>query len=220
MGKKAVTPNSEAIRGNQRQSEAIRGNQYRGQEGGHAKLDEPTRAEAQPGLEPRLGHAKVRAEAAVELRHGGATRRGAAGRAAARVRAQSLAAGTWESAGWSVREHLEVDEPRGENAALAVNSRVSGATLPEELLRIGDRAVPHPQILAFAQLVADEQPAVDIAGDGAARRGCLRGFRLSAVLHKERVHVLRPVAAASAQTCPSFVANVRFPLKSKLKANT
>jgi hypothetical protein len=183
VGKKAVTPNSEAIRGNQRQSEAIRGNQYRGQEGGHAKLDEPTRAEAQPGLEPRLGHAKVRAEAAVELRHGGATRRGAAGRAAARVRAQSLAAGTWASAGWSVREHLEVDEPRGENAALAVNSRVRGATLPEELLRIGDRAVPHPQILAFAQLVADEQPAVDIAGDGAARRGCLRGFRLSAVLH-------------------------------------
>jgi hypothetical protein len=91
---------------------------------------------------------------------------------------------------WSVREHLEVDEPRGENAALAVNSRVRGAPLPEELLRIGDRAVPHPQILAFAQLVADEQPAVDIACDGAARRGSLRDFRLSAVLHaKERVHV-------------------------------
>ena len=88
-----------------------------------------------------------------------------------------------------MREHLEVDEPRGENAALAVNSRVRGATLPEELLRIGDRAVPHPQILACAQLVADEQPAVDIAGDRAARRGSLRGVRLSAVLHaKERVH--------------------------------
>lgn len=88
-----------------------------------------------------------------------------------------------------MREHLEVDEPRGENAALAVNSRVRGATLPEELLRIGDRAVPHPQILACAQLVADEQPAVYIAGDRAARRGSLRGVRLSAVLHaKERVH--------------------------------
>ena len=88
-----------------------------------------------------------------------------------------------------MREHLEVDEPRGENAALAVNSRVRGATLPEELLRIGDRAVPHPQILACAQLVADEQPAVDIAGDRAARRGSLRGVRLSAVFYaKERVH--------------------------------
>jgi hypothetical protein len=108
VGKKAVTPKSEAIRGNLRPSEAIRGNQYRGQEGGHAKLDEPTRAEAQPGLEPRLGHAKVRAEAAVELRHGerrdeeqpDARRRASERRAWQQGRGRALAgarASTWRS---------------------------------------------------------------------------------------------------------------------------
>ena len=65
---------SGVIRGHQRSS--VRRRVYRGQEGGHSKLDEPARAEAQPGLEPRLGDAKVRAEAAVELRCGGAMRRG------------------------------------------------------------------------------------------------------------------------------------------------
>ena len=160
MGKKAVTPNSTSRRAQRRS----------------------------PASSPGSGMQKSAPKPPLSC--GAEERCGAAGGRAARVRAQSLAAGTWESAGWSVREHLEVDEPRGENAALAVNSRVRGATLPEELLRIGDRAVPHPQILAFAQLVADEQPAVDIACDGAARRGSLRDFRLSAVLHaKERVHV-------------------------------
>ena len=52
--------------------------------------------------------------------------------------------------------HLQVDESRREDPALAVNNLIGHLTLPEERLRVVDDTILDPQILARAQRAATQ----------------------------------------------------------------